>query len=340
MPHGFTEGTGFLVHEPSWHRLEGALLDDWPGSWAEARDLAKLHWEPEIVPVFGYDEGRFETIPDWNRIRRSDSKKTLAIQPSSYKVINNSEFGKFVEIILGTSTVLYEALFELWGGKKVCCLVRFPEVRHVAGDPSAYFTYLAVVSRHDGQGGLKASATNVRLQCANTERMIDVAGKEGVDSWTIRHTENWGERIEEVATALQALFEGQNVYYELGNTLNAVPLTGDDYDGDRSADLTMFGLTERYSINDVVRRYLPIGDDMTVRQVANRENERQQVLDNYYSESCAGIRGTYWGAYQAFTEWADHQRVYRTIASYTDRQLSPSPIKRRALKITKKLAGV
>ena len=31
MGHGFTQGTGFLVREPSWHRLEGALLDDWPG---------------------------------------------------------------------------------------------------------------------------------------------------------------------------------------------------------------------------------------------------------------------------------------------------------------------
>lgn len=346
MPAEFTEGTGFFVREPSWHKLEGALLDDWPGSWAEARDLAKLHWEPEIVPVATVEKHYtpdgmlagtlYHPVSDWNGIRRSDDKKLLSIQPDSYKVINNTEFGKFIEIILGETDVLYEALFELYGGKKVCCLVRFPEVRKVTGDPSAFYTYLAVVSRHDGSGGLKASATNVRMQCANTERMIDVAGKEGKDSWTIRHTANWGDRIEEVAASLQGLFDGQQPYYELASNLNITLLAGNDYQGSTTGRVHAL----QHSVKDVIIKYLPIGDDMSLKQQENRLTERQQVEDNYYSESCEGIRGTYWGVYQAYTEWVDHQRTYRSMTSYTDRQLSPSPMKRRALRITKKLAGV
>jgi phage/plasmid-like protein (TIGR03299 family) len=341
MSHEFTEGKGFFVHEPSWHKLERAVLETWPGSWAEARDKAGLDWEPVIVPAYtghvATDVIGYRPEPEWNGIIRSDTKALLGFQPTTYKVINNSEYGKFLEIIMGTEKVQIEALFELYGGRQVCALLRFPEVRRVAGDPSDYRTYLAAKTRHDGNGGLKVDATNIRFQCANTGRMIDSTTKEGKDSWTVRHTENWGERLEEVAAELQSLFEGQQPYYELGSALNARGLTGNDLE-DRSRLVP--NQLIRHSAQDLIQRYLPIGDDMTDKQRANRLEERQVVMDVYYSESCEGIRGTYWGVYNAFTEWVDHGRKYRTVQSYVDRTLSPSPIKRRALKITRRLAGV
>ena len=35
----------FSVRQMPWHR-EGVVLPDYPGSWAEARKLAGLDWEP------------------------------------------------------------------------------------------------------------------------------------------------------------------------------------------------------------------------------------------------------------------------------------------------------
>lgn len=353
MGHEFTKGTGFFVQEPSWHRLENVVLEDWPGSWAEAREHAKLEWEPEIVRAATVDgdpsEGGFTLAlqPDWQGIRRNDNRKLLCFQPITYAVINNAEFGKFIEIVMGSTKVQYEGLFELRGGKEVCCLVRFPEVRSVPGDPSEYYTYVGFRNRHDGRGGMSATCTNVRWVCKNTGDLMDLGAKEGKNSWSIVHRENWGDKIEDVAAQMQSLFEGQEPYYDMASQLVSSPLS--DWRDHQPAN-PLFNsvgaaapgsaLGHRNSVKDVIRRYLPIGDDMAPRQVANRELERQVVEDVYYGPSCEGIRGTYWGVYNAFTEWVDHGRKYRTIESYTDRQLSPSPIKRRALRITRKMAGV
>jgi hypothetical protein len=38
--------TGFCVRQPSWHRQE-QLLADYPETWAEARTIAGIDWEPE-----------------------------------------------------------------------------------------------------------------------------------------------------------------------------------------------------------------------------------------------------------------------------------------------------
>ena len=41
----------FSVREMPWHR-EGEVLADYPGSWAEARKLAGLDWEPGTSAVY------------------------------------------------------------------------------------------------------------------------------------------------------------------------------------------------------------------------------------------------------------------------------------------------
>lgn len=43
--------TGFSVREPMWHGL-GLVLDEYPESWADARQKAGLLWEPEERPAF------------------------------------------------------------------------------------------------------------------------------------------------------------------------------------------------------------------------------------------------------------------------------------------------
>src|ERR1044072_1095622 len=49
MSHDFT--SGLSVHEVPWHGL-GEVLDDYPESWAEARKIAGLEWEPAMEPVY------------------------------------------------------------------------------------------------------------------------------------------------------------------------------------------------------------------------------------------------------------------------------------------------
>jgi phage/plasmid-like protein (TIGR03299 family) len=49
MSHFFD--SGFTAHSPSWHKLE-EVLDEAPDNWNDAREAAKLTWEPELRPQF------------------------------------------------------------------------------------------------------------------------------------------------------------------------------------------------------------------------------------------------------------------------------------------------
>ena len=41
----------FSVRQMPWHR-EGTIVQDYPGSWNEARTLAGLDWDPVTAPVY------------------------------------------------------------------------------------------------------------------------------------------------------------------------------------------------------------------------------------------------------------------------------------------------
>ena len=41
----------FSVRQMPWHR-EGTILDEYPGSWADARTLAGLDWDPVTASVY------------------------------------------------------------------------------------------------------------------------------------------------------------------------------------------------------------------------------------------------------------------------------------------------
>jgi hypothetical protein len=55
----------FSVREMPWHR-QGIVTGQYPGSWADARKLAGLDWDPVTEPVYAV-EG---VNPDGRRITR------------------------------------------------------------------------------------------------------------------------------------------------------------------------------------------------------------------------------------------------------------------------------
>lgn len=342
MPSYFDLNQGFFVREPSWHRLENKILGDWPGSWAEARAQANLLWEPVTAPVYAaispmvsvaqpdgqvhHLEGdyRYRPIEGYQRVLRDDTGETLSVQSAAYAVISNTDFGAVIEGLLGQldGEIQYEGLFTLHGGRLVIALVRFATPMTVPGDPSQTVQYAAFCVRHDGQGGLKVVITNVRVVCANTWGMAEHMGIDGKTSFTIRHTKNWAEKVDEVRTALLAGAEANMAYVEVTEQLLLAKVTG------RQREVFL-------------KRFLPIGDDMGERQVANREGERAQIRAILGGPTCEGIDKTAYGLMQAAGEWADHYRRFRSVDTYTNRTLfTKEPMKERAFRLAKRTAGV
>lgn len=218
MPDEFE--TGFMVRQPSWHRKERAVLASSPTTWEAARTEAGLTWDVYTEPIYTKQPGvdpadigmppsfpiapAYAMVKSWQIIKRDDTLTALAVQPTSYRVVRNDEFGNVIDALLGIQDddrPIFEALFSLYEGRMIVALCYFESPLVMPWDPSKNYRYLAFCSRHDGNGGLRGIPTNVRVVCANTIKQAEMVDGRSV-GFTIRHTANWKERIAEVRTNL------------------------------------------------------------------------------------------------------------------------------------------
>ena len=192
-------------------RAEGVA----PSTWPDARLDAHLEWEIGTEAVYVVDdpgpEDLVETfrLKDWQAIYRDDKtmaepeQRYLAVQPSTYKVITNSRVRRGDRP--GLRHHRRRRPGHLRGPDEP--LRRPPDRRpdllrraaEAASRTRTTHTYRFVVlcSRHDGNGGLRGLATNVRVVCSNTMALAEaIDGRK--TGFTIRHTSNWRERLDEV----------------------------------------------------------------------------------------------------------------------------------------------
>jgi phage/plasmid-like protein (TIGR03299 family) len=331
MSHHFEEGTGMFVRKPSWHGLEKAVLPEYVHTWEEARVAAGMEWEVETGPVALPRKGGSHLLPpvyddaeDYRAIYRTDKsgiKGLLAIQPITYKVIDMASTGEVIQALLGDEEISYEALFSLYGGRQIWSVLYFEEPLVIPADPSQTFSYLGIGNRFDGQGGLRALPTNVRIQCANTVNHAEAIDGRRV-GMTLRHTKNWENRVSEVAAVLADARKTATEWAEISNTLAAVHVTPRQ--------------TDRF-----VEAFLPKRDDMTDRQDNNTEDRRVELRSILASPTCDHIRTTAYGLAQAGIEYVDHGRRIVTESGYVNRQLGGKEnLKARAIRTAKIVAGV
>lgn len=330
----FTPDQGFFVRTPSWHRLEKHVLDDWPGTWAEAARLSGVaDWDPISTPAYHQNEmdsthqawGDFVLDENWQRISRSDNGYTLSYQETSYRVIKNTEFGAVIESVLGMDLgeeLAYEGVFELDGGRMVVAVLYWKDGLQVPGDPSKTVRYAVFVTRHDGQGGLRCLLTNVRVVCANTLAMAEDGSSEGATGFSIRHTANWDAKVAEVRERMLESRQGAETYLETMATLAA------------------FKVNVRQR-EHFLRQLLPIGDDMGRQQQVNRDKERMTIRNLLEGPTCEHISDTAYGLLQATTEWSDHyRREPGTADAYVKRQLTTThDMKGKGLRLVKAMAS-
>lgn len=341
MPADFDSGA-FLI-EPAWHRL-GNVVDEWPGSWDKARELAGIEWEVEEIPLAIPYPGNIETyrtryaaLPNYTLLRRSDHALTrtsasgdeeanlvavLGVQPSSYHVIKNAEFGEVIEYVIGKvgDDWRYETLISLAGGRQIIAVLRAREPLRIGPDPSKTYPMICFMSRHDGQGGLKGIPTNIRVVCSNTRNAAENQAKRDGVGFTIRHTSTWRERLDKAAEVIQSANRESKAWEAVANTLGRRHL------GSQQTGRMLESLFRTHSA-------------MTDREVATVAQRREAVRDILRSPTCEGIGNTMLGFIQAVDEWADHVRPAHNDETRTSRSLlRAEPIKAQALALVRSMS--
>jgi len=316
----------FSVRQMPWHR-EGTVLDDYPGTWAEARKLAGLDWDPIATQVYALADldidGKptYEPIEGWKCIARSDDGSVLSLNRDTYTVIDHGEMGEIVEAVLAQPNVKWETAGVLDGGRSVWCLALLDEPIALPGDDSPTLPYLAITNRHDGTAACALRATAVRIVCANTFRAAELEGERTGTTFSFVHKSGWRNRIDEARQAVTGARSEMRRYAELAEELLGIPVT-------------------RQQRELFITQFIPMPPQglITDRVARNVEEARKAVRLLFDSTTNEQIAGTGYGLVQAAGEYLDHVRRARTWETRLNRTLiRPEPLKHRALTLVREI---
>jgi phage/plasmid-like protein (TIGR03299 family) len=318
----------FSVREMPWHR-EGTILADYPGSWAEARTLAGLDWDPITTQVYALADldvdgtPCYEPIEGWKCIARSDTGAVLSLNRDTYTVIDHCEMGEIVEAVLAQPNVKWETAGVLDGGRAVWCLALLDEPVTLPGDDSPTLPYLAITNRHDGTAACALRATAVRIVCANTFRAAELEGERIGATFSFIHKSSWRSRIEEARRAVTGARTEMRRYTELAQQLLDMPITP----WQRELFVTEF-------------IPMPPAGLITDRVARNVEEVRQALRLIFESKTTEQVAGTAYVLMQAAGEYLDHVRTARSWETRLNRTLiRPEPLKHRALSLVREITA-
>lgn len=289
MAHEIDQTTGraacFVTGEPAWHRL-GAVVKEAQTSEA-AIGLAGLDWQVQLMPMLAADgAGGTIAVPGSFASMRSDTRSVLGVVGNWYKPFQNSEAFAFMDTIVGEKLAMFETAGALKGGRRVWMMARLPREVRAAGDDVIH-PYVLLTNSHDGSSGLRIIPTSVRVVCQNTLNLA-LRSASNAEGLTIVHTASLEARVADAR-----------------RKLGIISQRFDRFDGE---------------VQQLVRRRMTTAElgDFFAKLVADRSEKQQRKLIERFSinlhnerNELPGIKGTAWAAYNAVSEWADHEIVVR-----------------------------
>ena len=331
MAHELFDNKMFYVGQTPWHGL-GTQLDV-PPSTEEALQLSNLDWKVHKGETFiklintgmvfrnkvmhntGYCcTYRFEKDENGNQ-----EVVILGHVSKKYEVLQNKDaFQPFDQVLLD-SGYKYETAGAVKNGQQVWILAKAPESRMIGDDQVD--DYILLFNSHNGSTGVTMKPTMIRVVCNNTlEYALNIETDKGI---SLRHTTGVKDRLDSLTEALRVC-EGSIV----------------------KASHIMSRMAESEINKEVIDKYfeevfptLKKRNDEAFHPVTGRKIPNfakphyDKLVHNFYYG--VGNKGrTMWDAYNAVTEYVDHDK------NYTDPMSSigfgwGKDVKQRAFKVAR-----
>lgn len=277
--------TMMYVREKPWHGL-GTMVEEAPVS-ADALRLAGLDWTVRQEPVF---DGEGRIIRGYRANVRDSDGSVLGIVGERYRVVQNADAFSFTDGLIGGG-VRYETAGSLREGRQIWLLAKMPE-RLIAGDEVE--PYLCFTNSHDGSGGIKVCMTPIRVVCNNT---LNLALGSARRIWTLRHTENVHDRLDEARSCLFRANEYMSGLAEYAEHASKLRLLDED-------------------IKAILNELFPVTERSTEREKANAERCKTEFMVCYYASDIEKFRGTAWGIINAASDLVTHSMPHRNTKNY------------------------
>jgi len=337
MGHGLTSSDSMMsVRGLPWHGL-GAVLEEPPNSIDDALEKSGLGWRvrqgdllvvrrPEWTDDFGRQHpaelAAAETADGcvYRANLREDTCQLLGIVSDDYKVVSNRDAFAFLDALIG-SELQFETAGSLHGGRRVWVLARLPEWVEVGGDQTALYVYVA--NSHDGTLAVTASATNVRIVCANTLgwalRKSD-RGEAARRTYRFRHTGDLQLKFAEARGVMGMTLDWGARFKQLGDRLARERITAWRFE------------------RSVLDRLFAVEAEMGRRARDNRARAKAEVLDLFAGRAPVGDTtgnspGTKWAAANAIVEYSDFGRRYTKRTDQMQRSFEDNQLKQRGLEL-------
>lgn len=336
MPALFTDG--FVVREPAWHGL-ATVLGDYPtmaNLWSgdptsdpyilagHDFDLEEVELYMKLVreiPGVG-NTTTFPKVEGFRVLRNSKTGTVFQVAKDSYTSIANTVGWELAERLLSDPNAKVTTAGVLKDGAVCWLLIQLDEPFTVPGDDSPTLPYLNVHWYHDGSGSLRGFRTFIRTVCINT---LDAGWASAEDqnlTFSIRHTKNALDRVEEVKLALSGLRSAAKEYQDM------------------AADLAALHVTTQ-QLHQFVATLIPepVGDVVSDKVRENIQRDRTKVL-NLVGGPTIPDPLTAYGLVQAGVEYLDWLRGYRNSDTLFGRQLlRTEPLKQKLVPMVRELVS-
>lgn len=274
------------VGEMPWHKLGHRFLEA-PGL-DQAIISAGLDWTVTTEPVFSGNQEQLEA----QLTRRSSDNSILGVVGPSYVPLQNSSAFDFFAPFIDGKEATIETAGSLREGKRVFILCKVNRDPMIIKGNDIVEKYILLSNSHDGTLAVRAGFTPVRAVCANTLAMA--INSKASKLLRVKHTKNVLNNVEAIRDIMN-----------LAN--NDFEATAEQYrylanKGINSQDLETYvkqvfvlpkALQNKTAESDPGSRVLA---NILPLFVGGRGNDMPE------------ISGTYWAAYNAITEYIQHER--------------------------------
>ena len=278
---------------PAWHGLANKIFDaDETVDTATMLAAASLNgWDVRLAPVSALAPADYRFASEPYLVLRTNpfdqGTDVLATVGERYTPYQNEQLFAFGDNILDGGAS-WESAGSIKGGRKVFGSLALD--RSIFLDPNGSNdetkVYLLVNTSHDGSVAVQASVTPVRVVCQNT---LTAALRGVKQTYKIRHTQTVDGRVAAAREALGIAYKYVDAFEDEAKALFA-----------QSVNDKIF--------NDIILALYPKPEKDTKGAVTKWENKVDVINSIYASPTCANVKGTAWGAYNALTERLDWHR--------------------------------
>lgn len=281
--------TFVAVKEHGWHGLGTLVEHDLTVSEGlSLANLADLEYQvrPLAVPVGTPRRfivaGNYKAVVRRNPFDREQWDVLGAGMTDAYTLHTPEQAFGFGEDIIESGKPL-AAMGSIKGGRRAFAAFRLDDL--TIGGVDQIKTFLNILTSFDGSMATYARVSTIRTVCSNTFHYV--LSESSAPTYVVRHVgEGLEGRVDDARAALQVGWKALEQFQAEVETLIDREVTDKEFTA-------------------ITEALFPITDKTTERGTAIAQESRSAVTALYNGPTVAPIRGTAWGALNAYTEWLD-----------------------------------